>query len=114
VRSKVARRSGVLLHPSSFPGPWGIGDLGATARAFIDFLGDTRQQLWQILPLGPTSDDGSPYSSFSSSAGNPLLISLDALADEGIAAPAAAPGTSWRTPESRPGSRSWQWRRSAA
>jgi len=77
VRSKVARRSGVLLHPSSFPGPWGIGDLGAPARAFIDFLGDSRQQLWQILPLGPTSDDGSPYSSFSSSAGNPLLISID-------------------------------------
>jgi len=98
VRSKVARRSGVLLHPSSFPGPWGIGDLGASARAFIDFLGDTRQQLWQILPLGPTSDDGSPYSSFSSSAGNPLLISLDALADEGIAAPAAAPGTPSHAP----------------
>jgi len=93
VRSKVARRSGVLLHPSSFPGPWGIGDLGAPARAFIDFLGDSHQQLWQILPLGPTSDDGSPYSSFSSSAGNPLLISIDALVDEGLAVPASAPGT---------------------
>ena len=66
MRSKVARRSGVLLHPSSFPGPWGIGDLGTAARSFIDFLGDTHQQLWQILPLGPTADDGSPYSSYSS------------------------------------------------
>jgi 4-alpha-glucanotransferase len=93
VRSKIARRSGVLLHPSSFPGPWGIGDLGAAARSFIDFLGDTHQQLWQVLPLGPTGDDGSPYSSFSSSAGNPLLISLEALAEEGIAAPASSPGT---------------------
>jgi 4-alpha-glucanotransferase len=93
VRSKIARRSGVLLHPSSFPGPWGIGDLGAAARSFVDFLGDTHQQLWQILPLGPTSDDGSPYSSFSSSAGNPLLISLESLAEEGLMPPVTAPGT---------------------
>ncbi|HUR34841.1 MAG TPA: 4-alpha-glucanotransferase [Vicinamibacterales bacterium] len=91
MRSKVARRSGVLLHPTSFPGPWGIGDLGATARGFVDFLADTRQQLWQILPLGPTADDGSPYSSFASSAGNPLLISIEALADDGMAPAAAAP-----------------------
>jgi 4-alpha-glucanotransferase len=93
VRSQIARRSGVLLHPSSFPGPWGIGDLGAAARAFVDFLGDTEQQLWQILPLGPTADDGSPYSSFSSSAGNPMLISLEALAADGLASDVAAPGT---------------------
>lgn len=93
MRSKIARRSGVLLHPSSFPGSWGIGDLGATARAFVDFLGETHQQLWQILPLGPTADDGSPYSSYSSSAGNPLLISLEDLAEEGIATPARSPET---------------------
>jgi 4-alpha-glucanotransferase len=93
VRSQIARRSGILLHPSSFPGPWGIGDLGAAARAFLDFLGVTHQQLWQILPLGPTSDDGSPYSSYSSSAGNPMLISLEALADEGLAPRIAPPGT---------------------
>jgi 4-alpha-glucanotransferase len=92
VRSKIARRSGLLLHPTSFPGPWGIGDLGATARAFVDFLGETQQQLWQILPLGPTADDGSPYSSYSSSAGNPLLISLEALADEGMVPKIAPPG----------------------
>ena len=88
MRSKIARRSGVLLHPSSFPGPWGIGDLGRQAYAFVDFLGDTRQQLWQVLPLGPTGDDGSPYSSFSASAGNPLLISVEELVDEGFSAPA--------------------------
>ncbi len=93
MRSKIARRSGVLLHPSSFPGPWGIGDLGATARAFVDFLGETHQQVWQILPLGPTADDGSPYSSFSSSAGNPLLISLESLAADGIAPRMSPPGT---------------------
>ncbi len=98
MRSKIARRSGVLLHPTSFPGPWGIGDFGAAARAFVDFLGETQQQLWQILPLGPTADDGSPYSSYSSSAGNPLLISLELLAADGIVpripptgTPAAAP-----------------------
>lgn len=92
MRSKITRRSGVLLHPSSFPGPWGIGDLGAAARDFVDFLSATQQQLWQILPLGPTGGDGSPYSSFSSSAGNPLLISLESLAEEGIAAKLAPPG----------------------
>lgn len=96
MRSKIARRSGVLLHPSSFPGQWGIGDLGAQAYRFIDFLQDTHQQIWQVLPLGPTGEDGSPYSSFSASAGNPLFISVEALADEGLKAPAPpskAPGT---------------------
>jgi 4-alpha-glucanotransferase len=92
MRSKVARRSGILLHPSSFPGAWGIGDLGAEAYRFVDFLGDAHQQLWQVLPLGPTGDDGSPYSSFSASAGNPLLISVEALADEGFRAPAPPSG----------------------
>jgi 4-alpha-glucanotransferase len=98
MRSKIARRSGVLLHPSSFPGPWGIGDLGRQAYAFVDFLGDTRQQLWQVLPLGPTGDDGSPYSSFSASAGNPLLISVEELVDEGFSAPAPPE----KMPDSRP------------
>ena len=88
MRSKIARRSGVLLHPSSFPGPWGIGDLGTEAYAFVDFLKDTHQQIWQVLPLGPTGEDGSPYSSFSASAGNPLFISVEALGEEGLKAPA--------------------------
>jgi 4-alpha-glucanotransferase len=83
----------VLLHPSSFPGPWGIGDLGPAARDFVDVLGETHQQLWQILPLGPTAGDGSPYSAFSSSAGNPMLISLETLAEEGIAPRMTPPGS---------------------
>jgi 4-alpha-glucanotransferase len=93
MRSRIARRSGVLLHPSSFPGPWGIGDLGATAHAFVEFLAGAHQQLWQVLPLGPTAEDGSPYSSFSASAGNPLLVSIDALVADGLAPPVAAPDT---------------------
>jgi 4-alpha-glucanotransferase len=88
MRSKIARRSGLLLHPSSFPGPWGIGDLGPQAYAFVDFLHGAHQQLWQVLPLGPTGEDGSPYSSFSASAGNPLFISVESLAEEGLKAPA--------------------------
>ena len=108
MQSKIARRSGVLLHPSSFPGPWGIGDLGPAARTFVDFLGATHQQLWQILPLGPTADDGSPYSSFSSSAGNPLLISLEALAEEGLAAPAASPGAPASGPVDLRAVRAWK------
>ncbi len=78
------RRSGVLLHPTSFPGTWGIGDLGPQAYAFVDFLRETHQQIWQILPLGPAAENGSPYSAFSSTAGNPLLISLDVLSEERI------------------------------
>jgi 4-alpha-glucanotransferase len=86
----VARRSGVLLHPSSFPGPWGIGDLGPQARTFVDFLATTQQQTWQILPLGPTGEDGSPYSSYASSAGNPLLVSIEELSSDGMS-PAVDP-----------------------
>ena len=74
------RASGILLHPSSLPGPHGIGDLGATAVAFLDWLRDAGQGLWQVLPLGPTGYGDSPYACFSSFAGNPLLVSLDALA----------------------------------
>src|SRR5246127_5816264 len=92
MRSKIARRRGVLVHPSSFPGRWGIGDLGPQAYAFVVFLADTHQKLWQVLPLGPTGDDGSPYSSFSASAGNPLLISVESFADEGFSAPAPPAG----------------------
>lgn len=77
------RRSGVLLHPTSLPNGWGIGDLGPEAYAFIDLLHDTHQRRWQILPLGPPALAGSPYSTLSAIAGNPLLISLDLLAREG-------------------------------
>jgi len=80
---KLQRSSGVLVHPTSFPSPYGIGDLGESAFKFIDFLQSTNQKLWQILPLGPTSYGDSPYQSFSTFAGNTLLISLDVLVKEG-------------------------------
>lgn len=73
------RASGVLLHPTSLPGPYGIGDLGPDAYRFVDFLAASGQRLWQIMPLGPTGYGDSPYSSLSAFAGNPLLISLDQL-----------------------------------
>ena len=77
------RASGVLAHPTSFPSSYGVGDLGAGAYAFVDFLAEAGQTLWQILPLGPTGFGDSPYQSFSAFAGNPLLISPDLLADAG-------------------------------
>jgi 4-alpha-glucanotransferase len=78
------RTSGVLLHPTSLPGRFGIGDLGPSALAFIDFLAAAGQRVWQVLPLGPTGYGDSPYQSFSAFAGNPLLISLETLLDEGL------------------------------
>jgi 4-alpha-glucanotransferase len=77
------RASGILLHPSSLPSRGGIGDLGPAAYEFLDFLGAARQTLWQILPLGPVGLGNSPYSSVSAFAGNPLLISLERLAEAG-------------------------------
>ncbi|GAB4431108.1 MAG: 4-alpha-glucanotransferase [Anaerolineae bacterium] len=81
------RASGILLHPTSFPGSHGIGDLGDSAYRFIDYLAEGKQSLWQVLPLGPTGYGDSPYASFSSFAGNPLLISLDRLVAEGDLSP---------------------------
>lgn len=77
------RASGVLLHPTSLPSRGGIGDFGPAAYEFADFLASARQGLWQVLPLGPLGYGNSPYSSTSAFAGNPLLISLDRLADRG-------------------------------
>ncbi len=74
-----SRESGILVHPTSFPGEYGIGDFGGGAYEFIDFLKKSNQRLWQILPLTPTSSGNSPYSSFSSFAGNYILISPDIL-----------------------------------
>ncbi len=76
------RSSGVLLHVTSLPGGYGIGDLGPMARQWVQTLAAAGQSWWQILPLGP--NEGSPYSSFSAFAGNPLLISLDDLVTEGL------------------------------
>lgn len=81
------RRSGVLLHPTSLPGRFGIGDLGDAAYAFVDFLARAGQSYWQILPLGPTGYGDSPYLCFSAFAGNPLLISPDKLVQAGHLAP---------------------------
>jgi 4-alpha-glucanotransferase len=78
------RSSGILLHPTSLPGRYGIGDLGLEAYQFVDFLARSGQQLWQILPLGPPGLGNSPYMSFSTMAGNPLLISPDVLQENGL------------------------------
>lgn len=83
----MTRKSGILLHPTSLPGRWGIGDLGASAYTFVDFLAATGQQLWQVMPLGPTGYGDSPYQGFSAFAGNPLLISFDQLLGAGLLAP---------------------------
>jgi len=74
---RFLRSSGILLHPTSLPGPYGIGDLGREARRFADFLAESGQTLWQVLPLGPTGYGDSPYQCFSALAGNPLLIAMD-------------------------------------
>lgn len=77
------RRSGILLHPTSLPGPGGIGSLGKECRHFLDFLEAAGQSLWQVLPLGPAAYGNSPYSCYSAFAGNPLLIDLAAITEEG-------------------------------
>lgn len=81
---KYTRSAGILLHPTSLPSKYGIGDFGNDAFRFIDFLVDTKQTLWQILPLGPTGYGNSPYQCFSAFAGNPLLISPDKLIEEDL------------------------------
>src|SRR5260370_18079883 len=78
------RASGVLLHVTSLPSAYGIGDLGPAALAWIDRLHEARQSWWQALPLGPTGYGNSPYQSLSSFAGNGLLISPERLIEEGL------------------------------
>ena len=80
---KLKRKAGVLMHPTSLPGPGGIGTLGEEAYAFVDFLERAGQSLWQVLPLGPVGYGSSPYSCYSAFAGNPLLIDLRALQLQG-------------------------------
>jgi len=81
---KFERAGGVLLHPTSLPGPYGIGDLGPQAYRFIDWLASTGCKLWQVLPLGPTGYGDSPYQCFSAFAGNPYLISPELLIQDGL------------------------------
>jgi 4-alpha-glucanotransferase len=80
----LTRSAGILLQPTSFPGPYGIGDLGPTAYAWVDGLVRARQTWWQILPLGPTGYGDSPYQSFSAFAGNPSLVSPALLIQDGL------------------------------
>lgn len=81
---KLARGCGILLHPTCLPGKYGQGELGKEAYKFIDFLKRSEQSLWQILPLNPVGSGYSPYQPFSAFAGNPMLISIDKLLDEGL------------------------------
>jgi 4-alpha-glucanotransferase len=81
---KFPRCSGILLHVTSLPGHFGIGDLGPSAYEFADFLFAAGQKLWQVLPLNPTGYGDSPYQCFSAFAGNPMLISLERLRDQGL------------------------------
>jgi 4-alpha-glucanotransferase len=83
-RMRVRRSSGILLHPTSLPGPFGIGDLGPAANRFVDWLARAGQGVWQVLPLGPTGYGDSPYAPFSSFAGNELLISPELLYGDGL------------------------------
>jgi len=83
---QLERASGILLHPTCLPSPYGIGDLGPEAYRFVDFLAASYQRLWQVLPLGPTGFGNSPYLSYSALAGNPLLISPQQLHQQGLLA----------------------------
>src|SRR5262245_7917655 len=85
--STKRRSAGVLLHPTSLPGRYGIGDLGPMAFAWVEALARAKQTWWQILPLGPTGYGDSPYQSYSAFAGNPNLVSPDALVKDGLIAP---------------------------
>lgn len=84
---RFPRSSGVLLHPTSLPGRFGIGELGPEAFAFVDFLRAAGQKVWQVLPLHPTGYGDSPFQCFSAYAGNPLLISLERLIEAGVLEP---------------------------
>jgi 4-alpha-glucanotransferase len=80
---RFPRRSGILMHPTSLPGRFGIGDLGQAAYAFVDFLAAAGQSYWQVLPLSPTGYGDSPYQGLSAFAGNPMLISPEKLVEAG-------------------------------
>ncbi|MEN6563734.1 MAG: 4-alpha-glucanotransferase, partial [Christensenella sp.] len=91
----MKRSSGILLHISSLPSPYGIGTFGQEAYDFVDRLVRARQSYWQVLPLGPTSYGDSPYQSFSAFAGNPYFIDLDTLAREGLLQPDELAAINW-------------------
>ena len=95
------RQSGILMHITSLPGPYGIGSLGAAAYDFVDFLKAAGQSCWQILPVNPTGYGDSPYSAFSSVAGNPYLIDLGQLIDEGLLLRQEVESVDWGRDETR-------------
>src|SRR5438477_11866330 len=96
---RFPRASGILLHPTSLPGRFGIGDLGDEAYRFADFLVSSGQSLWQVLPLGPTGYGDSPYACYSAFAGNALLISPEKMFAEGLLSRSELDGTSSLPPE---------------
>ena len=90
------RKSGILMHISSLPGPYGVGSMGRAAYDFVDFLVSAGQSYWQILPLNPTGYGDSPYQSFSTFAGNHYLIDLDTLVDRGLLLPEELSCSDWQ------------------
>lgn len=94
----TTRSSGILLHPTSFPGPFGIGDLGPEADSFLSWMQAAQQRWWQILPLNPTTDDGSPYMSPSAFAGSAALVSPEWLLQEGWVRPSDVDAAHVATP----------------
>ena len=97
----MKRSAGVLMHLTSLPSPYGIGTLGREAYHFVDFLKKSGQTYWQVLPVGPTSYGDSPYQSFSTFAGNPYLIDLDLLCEEGLLTKEEAAAPDWGEDPSR-------------
>ena len=95
------RESGILMHITSLPGPYGVGTMGKNAYKFVDFLEKAGQHYWQILPLAPTGYGDSPYQSFSSCAGNHYLIDLDTLVEEGLLKPEEISAVVWGTDPER-------------
>src|SRR5919202_1158274 len=111
---KLPRTAGILLHPTSLPGPEPVGVLGPEAASFVDFLARARQGIWQVLPLGPVGPGDSPYAGSSAFAGNPLLISLAQLAEEGLDAGGPPGRPSYRTDYGRATAEKWPRLRRAA
>ncbi len=95
------RGSGILMHITSLPGPYGVGTMGKYAYAFVDFLKKAGQSYWQVLPLTPTGYGNSPYQSYSTFAGNPYLIDLDLLVEEGLLFRQEIAAVHWNTDENR-------------
>jgi len=95
------RSSGVLMHISSLPSPYGVGTLGKAAREFADFLVAAGQKSWQMLPICPTGYGDSPYQSYSTFAGNPYFIDLDLLAEDGLLVPEEYQGVDWESAPDR-------------